>query len=214
MSNYVNSLRQTLTYSPQLGQQVGFNNEYQRLIQWYLLFSIPAAITIQSGDTVSFSCLDASNGQITKDSTVSSISSMIFSQLDQVNGPVYVQGASPGDTMQVEVLSVETANWGWTGLIPGFGLLSDEFPEPALKIWKLDKEHASAWFDEDRGIKVPLRPFAGEMGVAPGKNGAFSTIPPYHTGGNLDTKQLCAGSTLFLPIEVEGALFSIGVGHY
>ena len=176
-------------------------------------FSIPPAITIQSGDTVSFSCLDASNGQITKDSTVSSISSLIFSQLDQVNGPVHVQGASPGDTLQVDVLSVETADWGWTGLIPGFGLLSDEFPEPALKIWKLDKENASAWFDEDRGIKIPLRPFAGEMGVAPGQNGAFSTIPPYHTGGNLDTKQLCAGSTLFLPVEVEGALFSIGVGR-
>jgi acetamidase/formamidase len=143
---------------------------------------------------------------------------MIFSQLDQVNGPVYVQGASPGDTLQVDVLSVETADWGWTGLIPGFGLLSDEFPEPALKIWKLDKgkeeEDASAWFDEERGIRIPLRPFAGEMGVAPGKKGAFSTIPPYHTGGNLDTKQLCAGSTLFLPIEVEGALFSIGVGRY
>ena len=210
--NYVNSLCQTLTYSPRLGQQVSLNNEYQRSIQLYLLFSIPAVITIQSGDTVSFSCLDASNGQITKDSTVSAISSMIFSQLDQVNGPVYVQGASPGDTLQVDVLSVETADWGWTGLIPGFGLLSDEFPEPALKIWKLDKENASAWFDEDRGIKIPLRPFAGEMGVAPGKSGAFSTIPPYHTGGNLDTKQLCAGSTLFLPIEVEGALFSIGVG--
>jgi len=160
---------------------------------------------------VSFSCLDASNGQITKDSTTSAISSLVFSQLDQVNGPVYVQGASPGDTLQVDVLSVETADWGWTGLIPGFGLLSDEFPEPALKVWKLDKENASAWFDEDRGINIPLRPFAGEMGVAPGKNGAFSTIPPYNTGGNLDTKQLCAGSTLFLPIEAEGALFSIGV---
>lgn len=187
--------------------------KFKRLNQWYSAFSIPPAITIQSGDTVSFSCLDASNGQITKESTVSSISSLIFSQLDQVNGPVYVQGASPGDTLQVDVLSVETADWGWTGLIPGFGLLSDEFPEPALKIWKLDKEHAFAWFDEDKGIKIPLRPFPGEMGVAPGKNGAFSTIPPYNTGGNLDTKQLCAGSTLFLPIEVEGALFSIGVCH-
>ena len=69
-----------------------------------MLFSIPAAITVQSGDTVSFSCLDASNGQITKDSTVSCVSSLIFSQLDQVNGPVYVQGASPGDTLQIDVL--------------------------------------------------------------------------------------------------------------
>ena len=168
-------------------------------------------ITINSGETVSFSCLDASNGQITKDSTVASISSLIFSQLDQVNGPVYVQGAAAGDTLQVDVISVTTADWGWTGLIPGFGLLSDEFPEPALKIWQLNREEGYAWFDEARGIKIPLNPFAGEMGVAPEKPGAFSTIPPYNTGGNLDTRQLTVGSTLFLPIEVDGALFSIGV---
>jgi len=175
--------------------------------------SILPVIKVQSGDTVSFSCLDASNGQITKESTVATISSLVFSQLDQVSGPVYVEGASPGDTLQVDVISVDTADWGWTALIPGFGLLHDEFPEPALKIWKLNKQEGYAWFDEERSIKIPLRPFAGEMGVAPGKKGAFSTIPPYNTGGNLDTRQLIAGSTLFLPIEVEGALFSIGDGH-
>ncbi|KAH9475076.1 Formamidase [Psilocybe cubensis] len=175
--------------------------------------SIPPVIRIESGDTVSFSCLDASNGQITKESTVATLSSLVFGQLDQVSGPVYVNGALPGDTLQVDVISVETADWGWTGLIPGFGLLSDEFPEPALKIWALDKEAGFAWFDKERGIKIPLRPFPGEMGVAPGKNGAFSTIPPYNTGGNLDTRQLGVGSTLYLPIEVEGALFSIGDGH-
>jgi len=175
--------------------------------------SIPPVIKVQSGDTVSFSCLDASNGQITKESTAATISSLVFSQLDQVSGPVYVEGASSGDTLQVDVISVDTGDWGWTGLIPGFGLLHDEFPEPALKIWKLNKQEGYAWFDEERSIKIPLRPFAGEMGVAPGKKGAFSTIPPYNTGGNLDTRQLNAGSTLFLPIEVEGALFSIGDGH-
>jgi acetamidase/formamidase len=75
----------------------------------------------------------------------------------------------------------------------------------------LNKEEQFAWFDEARGIKIPLRPFAGEMGVAPGKEGAFSTIPPYNTGGNLDTRQLTVGAVLYLPVEVEGALFSIGV---
>ena len=177
----------------------------------FVMNSIPPAITVQSGDEVSFSCLDASNGQITRDSTVTTISSLIFAQLDQVSGPVYVEGALPGDTLQVDVISIETAEWGWTGLIPGFGLLHDEFPEPALKIWALDEEGAFAWFVQARGIKIPLNPFAGEMGVAPGKAGAFSTIPPYHTGGNLDTRQLTVGSTSYLPVEVEGALFSIGV---
>ncbi|KAF9002159.1 hypothetical protein BDQ17DRAFT_1357526 [Cyathus striatus] len=174
---------------------------------------IPPVIHVQSGDTVTFDCLDASNGQITKESTTETIRSLVFSQLDQVSGPVYVQGAAPGDTLQVEVLSVDTADWGWTGIIPGFGLLHDEFPEPKLKIWTLDKEGGYAWFDEGRGMRVRLRPFAGEMGVAPGKNGAFSTIPPLCTGGNIDTRHVCAGSTLYLPVEVDGALFSIGDGH-
>ncbi|KAF9032390.1 Formamidase [Panaeolus papilionaceus] len=175
--------------------------------------SIPPAITVQSGDTISFSCLDASNGQITKESTTATIASLDFSLLDQVNGPVYINGASVGDTLQVDVMSVETAEWGWTACIPGFGLLSDEFPDPALKIWILNKQDGFAWFDEQQGIKIPLRPFAGEMGVAPGAEGAHSTIPPYRTGGNIDTRHLVAGSTLFLPIEVEGGLFSIGDGH-
>lgn len=163
---------------------------------------------------MTFDCLDASNGQITQTATTTTISSLVFAQLDQVNGPVYVEGATPGDTLQVDVISVDTADWGWTALIPGFGLLHDEFPEPALKIWKLDKTKGVAQFDEDRNIEIPLRPFAGEMGVARGVKGAFSTIPPYNTGGNIDTKHLTVGATLFLPVEVEGALFSIGVSGF
>ncbi|KAJ6632244.1 Formamidase [Mycena sp. CBHHK59/15] len=175
--------------------------------------SIEPVLRIQSGETVTFDCLDASNGQLTPDSTAADISSLVFSQLDQVNGPVFIEGASIGDTLQIDVLSVTPATWGWTACIPGFGLLTDEFPEPALKIWNLNTEGGFAYFDEEKRIKIPLRPFAGEMGVAPGKNGAFSTIPPYATGGNIDTKHLSVGATLFLPIEAEGALFSIGDGH-
>lgn len=120
-------------------------------------------------------------------------------------------------------MEVEVAEWGWTGIIPGFGLLADEFTDPALKIWTLNRTSSGAqgeetptgygyaWFDEKKGIKIPLKPFAGEMGVAPAEKGAFSTIPPYKTGGNIDTKHLAKGSILYLPIGVEGALFSIGV---
>jgi len=175
--------------------------------------SIAPVLRVQSGETITFDCLDASNGQITPDSTVDSINSLVFSQLDQVNGPVFVEGAAPGDTLQVDVLRVVPAPWGWTACIPGFGLLTDEFPEPALKIWELDTEEMVTYFDKEKTIRIPLRPFAGEMGVAPGKAGAFSTIPPYATGGNIDTKHLSAGATLFLPVEVDGALFSIGDGH-
>ena len=174
------------------------------------------------GDTVTFDCLDASNGQITASSDTTTLASLNFSLLDQVNGPVHIAEAQPGDTLRVDVCGLETADWGWSALIPGFGLLADEFPEPALKVWKLvrnaegkdvvgDGEYGYAWFDEEKGIRIPLKPFCGEMGVAPGKDGAHSTIPPYATGGNIDTRHLTAGSTLYLPVEVSGALFSIGV---
>jgi hypothetical protein len=98
-----------------------------------------------------------------------------------VNGPVFVDSAQPGDTLQVDILCIENSAWGWTGLFPGFRLLVDEFPEPVLKIWILEPE-GFVWFDE-KNIKVPLRPFAGTMGVAQKKNRSLFTIPPYHTGG-------------------------------
>ncbi|KXN83172.1 Acetamidase [Leucoagaricus sp. SymC.cos] len=180
--------------------------------------SIEPVLWIQSGETVTFDCLDASNGQILPSSNSATIGTLVFSQLDQVCGPIYVEGALPGDTLQVDVIKLETADWGWTGIIPGFGLLADEFVKPDLKIWKLVRsntgdDYGYAWFDEAKGIKIPLKPFMGEMGVARGVEGQFSTIPPYNTGGNLDTKYLYTGSQLFLPIETEGALFSIGDGH-
>jgi acetamidase/formamidase len=171
--------------------------------------SIPPALHVKSGEEITFDCIDASNGQLTAESTAETLSTINMGAFNPVNGPVFVEGAQPGDTLQVDVLGIENPEWGWTGLFPGFGLLADEFPEPALKIWKL--KEGFAWFDEKKGIKVPLRPFAGEMGVAQKAKGAFSTIPPYHTGGNIDTKHITVGSTLFLPVEVEGALFSIGV---
>ncbi|KAG1824901.1 Formamidase [Suillus subaureus] len=167
--------------------------------------SIPPALHVKSGDEITFDCIDASNGQLTAESTVATLATINMAAFNPVNGPVFVDGAQPGDTLQVDVLHIKNPEWGWTGLFPGFGLLADES-------WKLEQE-GFAWFDEKKGIKVPLRPFAGEMGVAQKKNGALSTIPPYHTGGNIDTKHITVGSTLFLPVEVAGALFSIGDGH-
>lgn len=177
--------------------------------------SIPPVLTVNSGETVTFDCLDASNGQITPFSTPGTLASLVFSQLDQVNGPVYVTGAKPGDTIEVEVIEVKTSSWGWTGLIPGFGLLSDdpEFAQPALKLYELDTEQGWTWFDKAKGIRIPLRPFPGEIGVAPGKAGAHSTIPPYKTGGNLDTRYFTKGTKVYLPVEVEGGLVSVGDGH-
>jgi acetamidase/formamidase len=182
--------------------------------QWHLAWdnSIAPIATIDSGETVSFDALDASCGQITAESTVETIRNLDFSRVDQVNGPIYVEGAAPGDTLEVEFLDLQPADWGWTAIIPGFGLLADEFPEPALKIWHLEGG-ADGWAEFAPGIRLPLAPFCGEIGLAPGAPGAFSTIPPYRHGGNMDTKHLTKGARLYLPVEAPGALFSLGDGH-
>ncbi len=174
--------------------------------------SIPPIATIQSGETVSFDLLDAACGQIVRESTVDAIRTLDFSRVDQVNGPIYVEGAEPGDTLEIELLDLQPADWGWTAVIPGFGLLADEFPEPALKIWHLEGG-ADGWAEFAPGIRIPLAPFCGETGLAPGEAGPHSTIPPYRHGGNMDTRYLTKGARLYLPVEVPGALFSMGDGH-
>ncbi|EJD55194.1 acetamidase/formamidase [Auricularia subglabra TFB-10046 SS5] len=176
----------------------------------------PPVLTISSGDTVSFDCQDASNGQLTPSSTADSVKNADFTLMDQVNGPIFVSGAKAGDVLKVEVLQLKTADWGWTAVIPGFGLLANEFDEATIRIWRIDHEEGVASCElpkSERTAKVPVRPFMGEMGVARGEPGKWSTIPPYRTGGNMDTKHFTQGSTVYLPIEAEGALFSIGDGH-
>ena len=179
--------------------------------QWHLAWdhSIPPIARVESGAIVEFDCLDASCGQIGPDATVETIHSLDFSQVDQVNGPIYVEGAEPGDALEVEFVDFQPADWGWTALIPGFGLLADDFAAPALKVWHL----SDGWAEFAPGIRIPLEPFCGEVGLAPSAEGALSTIPPYRHGGNLDTKYLTRGARLSLPVEVAGALFSMGDGH-
>jgi acetamidase/formamidase len=182
--------------------------------QWHLAWdhSIAPVASLQSGETVSFDLLDASCGQIVEQSTIDALRSLDFSRVDQVNGPIYVEGAQPGDALEVEFVDLQPSTWGWTAVIPGFGLLAAEFPEPALKIWHLEGG-AEGLAEFAPGIRIPLAPFCGEVGLAPAAKGALSTIPPYRHGGNMDTKHLIKGTRLFLPVEVPGALFSIGDGH-
>jgi len=165
---------------------------------------------VESGAVVEFDCLDASNGQIDAASTTDSLAALDFSRVDQVTGPVEVGGAEPGDTLQIDILELEPADWGWSASIPGFGLLADEFPDPFLKITRLTAgaDRVEFW----PGIRIPVAPFCGELGVAP-RTGPLSTIPPDLHGGNMDTRHLVAGSTLFLPVFHPGARFSMGDGH-
>jgi acetamidase/formamidase len=172
--------------------------------------AIPPIETVPSGTIVEFDLLDASGGQLTNRSTTDDLVKLDFARVDQVNGPIAVEGARPGDTLQVDLLSFEPADWGWTASIPGFGLLADEFPDPAYRVTSVPAAGERAEFLP--GIRVPIVPFCGELGVAP-ETGPRSTIPPDLHGGNMDTRHLTTGATLFLPIFHEGAHFSIGDGH-
>jgi len=172
--------------------------------------AIPPVARVSSGAIVEFDCLDASNGQLTASSTNADLTTLDFSRVDQVNGPVEVAGAEPGDTLEVGILELAPGDWGWTASIPGFGLLADDFSEPFYKVTAVPGATGRAEYWP--GIHVPLAPFCGEIGVAP-IAGPLSTIPPDLHGGNMDTRHLIAGSTLFLPVFVAGARISIGDGH-
>jgi acetamidase/formamidase len=172
--------------------------------------AIPPIETVPSGSVVEFDLLDASGGQFTRTSTIDDLADLDFDRVDQVNGPIAVEGAAPGDTLQVDLLSFRPGDWGWTACIPGFGLLADAFPDPAFRITQVPGAGERAEFLP--GIRVPIVPFCGELGVAP-ETGPRSTIPPDLHGGNMDTRHLTSGATLFLPIFHSGARFSIGDGH-
>ncbi len=174
--------------------------------------AIPPVLTIAPGSTIKFECVDAGGGQITPESTVASVSALDFSRVNPVTGPVYVDGAEPGDALKITIEGFEPSGFGWTAVIPGFGLLADQFPDPALTLWKYDTSSmAPALFGSS--ARVPLKPFAGTIGLAPGEPGPHSVIPPRRVGGNLDIRDLNAGAVLYLPVEVPGALFSVGDTH-
>jgi acetamidase/formamidase len=175
---------------------------------WNLAFE-PAA-RVAPGEVVEFHPMDASGGQLSAASTVADIARLDFERVNPVAGPIFVDGAQPGDALAVSILSFTPSNWGWTAIIPGFGLLADQFPQSALHVWSLDASGPAAF---GRAARVPLKPFCGTIGVAPRQPGLHSVVPPRRVGGNLDIRDLAAGCTLYLPVEVEGALFSVGDTH-
>jgi acetamidase/formamidase len=169
----------------------------------------PTLMSVSSGTEVVVATQDASGGQFGPDSTHEAVGALDFQRVNPVHGPIYVEGAQPGDVLQVDVLAVEPGDWGWTAIIPGFGLLSDRYPDPWLHVWDLTGGPAAL---TDR-VRVPLQPFCGILGVTPAESGLHSVIPPRRVGGNMDTRQLGPGATLYLPVEVEGALFGAGDTH-
>lgn len=174
--------------------------------------SIAPAEKVAPGSTVFFECLDSSGGQLSPESTVEDIAKLDFAKINPVTGPIYVDGAEPGDALKVTIEEFKPSGFGWTANIPGFGLLADDFKEPALTIWKYDASTLEPALFGKHG-RVPLKPFAGTIGNAPAEKGLHSIVPPRRVGGNLDIRDLAAGTTLYLPVEVAGALFSVGDTH-
>jgi len=208
---------------------------------------IPAVLRCAPGDTVAMRARDGYDGQITRDSTAADVLTMDTARIHPLTGPVYVEGAEPGDLLAVDVLSVETGDFGATLNIPGFGFLREEFPEPHLVRWEISDGFACSV--DLPGVRLPAAPFMGVMGVAPSRDlfertkaaeqraadegglielsnptsavppdrpgdAGRRTISPTEAGGNIDIKHLTAGSRVYLPVWVPGALFSLGDGHF
>jgi len=171
--------------------------------------ALPPRLHVASGDTVHFECVDSSGAQVRPGMTVAEYMQIDRGLIHALTGPVFIDGAVPGDVLQIDILEVAHKGWGWSSIVPGLGFLKDRFTEPYLFHWMLEG-------DQSRSMPpavVPLRPFCGVMGVAPAEDGEFRTRPPGVYGGNMDVRDLCGGSTLYLPVLNPGALFSVGDAH-
>ena len=202
-------------------------------------------VSVALGEKITLETRDGLDGQLTKDSTHNDAGHLDLGLGHPLTGPVWVAGAEPGDLLEVELVSYETADFGVTAVIPGFGFLADVFPEPYVVRWEIRDGWARS--PELPAVAVPEAAFAGVIGVAPSHAlmaeirrreqaianaggpvadpapesalppeaaSGLRTIPPREIGGNIDIRQLVAGSRLFLPVHVPGALFSIGDLHF
>lgn len=175
---------------------------------------MPPRLTIDPGDTVVFETRDAADNYYNQDSTAADVDNRGPFKGHPLTGPVYVRGAAPGDLLAVTVIDNRLASpFGWTAVRKGRGLLpAAEVPGPYLQIWDLS-DGANARMRQRDDIAIPIAPFPGIMGTALAEPGPHSTMPPRANGGNMDNKHLTKGATLYLPVFVEGALFSTGDAH-
>jgi acetamidase/formamidase len=197
-----------------------------KTVAWgYYDAAAPPALRIQSGDTVEVHTLITSSPAnlerafVPPDQVEKELRD-IFKEVSEkgpgghiLTGPIYVEGAEIGDTLEVRIKSVQLAlPYAYTAYSPRGGFLPEDFPKARTKIIPLDRKRMVGQFAE--GVEIPLKPFFGSMGVAPpAELGRVSSAPPGIHAGNLDNKELVAGTTLFIPVHARGALFSVGDGH-
>ena len=167
-------------------------------------------LSIKDGDTVTFEINDVGSWQINRDSKSADLVRFDESKLYPLAGPVFVEGTGPGDALVVEVVEVSVDDFGWSFIQPGFGLLADDFRKHFLYKWDLKNKRFATF---KGGIKIPLSPFCGVLGVAPKTRGFTKVGPPGSHAGNVDIRHLTAGSWIKIPVWTDGALFSTGDVH-
>lgn len=167
--------------------------------------------TVRPGEEFKVIIPDSSTMQMKDSYTRKDLPSIDGSKFDGAVGPIYVEGAAPGDAIEIHLKSVKPGKWGWTAMLSNFGLLQGKFGEELI-IWDIGNDYAVARKPFLEGIRIPVNPFLGVVGVAPSE-GEYGMIPPQYFGGNMDNKLLKEGAILFLPVSVQGALLSFADPH-
>lgn len=171
--------------------------------------SLEPPLTIASGDTVHYDIPMAGAGQVQLGASYAE-TNFDFGTIYNLAGPLRVEGAEPGDTLRIDILRLEPGDWGWAAFLPGLGLLAEDFPDGYVRTFDLAGQ-ATVKFGP--GIELPIASFFGTMGNHPGEPAWSLPFPPHHGGGNMDTRHLTQGTTLWLPVWCAGALFSVGDPH-
>jgi acetamidase/formamidase len=175
--------------------------------------AIPPVLRVQDGAVIEVYTKEASDNLVAPGMTSEAYRTLVWPEPygHPLAGPVYVEGARPGDKLAVTLLTVELGDWGWTDTHPEYAYLGRELDEIHLKTYSFTGDRRYAKFSD--GISIPLRPFPGVMGVAPDTDEMLSTVPPRANGGNMDDPNIVEGTTVYFPVFVEGALFSVGDPH-
>jgi acetamidase/formamidase len=171
--------------------------------------TLPPIAVIAPGQEFTVETTDASDGQLTAGSAATDVPGLDFTRVNPVTGPFAIEGARPGDALVIDILEMSVGAWGWTAIIPGFGLLAADFPDPYLRVSTIADGRAELL----PGVSVPVVPMVGTIGVAPPEPGPHPMVPPSRWGGNLDIRHVGPGARLVLPVGVEGALLSLGDAH-
>ena len=163
--------------------------------------AIQPVLRVPTGSIIKVDTHEASDGQLHRNANIDDLKNIDFGPIHPLTGPVYVDEAEVGDILAVDLLDIELHDYGWQAIVPGFGFLSERFPDAKLTVHKINTRTRTATFNDK--IQLELSPFPGVMGVAPDTDEMLSTIPPRANGGNMDDPNLTVGTTVYFPVFVK-----------